>query len=400
MNLTRDSNTVYIFYVFVTLLVIGLTVALIFQQINQVTSAQIIFFAALITAYLGLYWSDIYLNERMGWFFMYHSMHTAILLAVSLTPFFQGSISTLVIALAGEAVGIWGNTRRSLGIVAYYTIFTAALSFSALDFNSASGILLNTLVNGGIILIILALYNRQLEERERAQQLFEELGAAHKKLGKYAEQIEKLTLEAERERMARELHDTLAQGVAGIILQLEAIKAHHQLAHVEQVSVSLEQALKRARNTLTESRAAIEDLRLQETESFGRAIENQVDQFSRLNGIPYELSLQLDEQNHISALIQHHARRVLDEALANTSKHARASCVQVSVTQNLDSLSLLIEDDGVGFDTTARLEEGHFGLQGLGERAQLTQGEFTLESILGQGTRIRFVFPLGERTYG
>src|SRR5690606_37880015 len=91
-----------------------------------------------------------------------------------------------------------------------------------------------------------------------------ELETAHRQLAAYAAQVESLTLSNERQRMARELHDTLSQGVAALVLQLEAANAHLQNGRHDRAAGIIDLSLRRARNTLAESRAAIDDLRLAE----------------------------------------------------------------------------------------------------------------------------------------
>ena len=104
-------------------------------------------------------------------------------------------------------------------------------------------------------------FNRESSAREEAEALAAQLEAANAELAASSAQLKELTLVAERQRMARELHDTLAQGVAGLVLQLEAVKAHLGSERPERAAQIVDQSLTRARSTLADSRSAIDDLR-------------------------------------------------------------------------------------------------------------------------------------------
>ena len=104
------------------------------------------------------------------------------------------------------------------------------------------------------VLVYVLLFMRQLHARAELQE-------AHTQLAEYAQQVETLTLEAERQRMARELHDTLAQGLAGLVLQLEALEASLERGKTGQALQIVGQARERARTTLADARRAIDDLR-------------------------------------------------------------------------------------------------------------------------------------------
>jgi NarL family two-component system sensor histidine kinase YdfH len=193
-------------------------------------------------------------------------------------------------ALVAETLGLYGLTRlATTGVVAY--LLLTALAFLALGGRPLLAAWAEPLISTMALLILfMVLYRRQAEARRRAQHLLTELQAAHRQLADYAAQVEALTLTNERQRMARELHDTLSQGVAGIVLQLEAVNAHLAEGRVERASSIIALCLRRARSTLAESRAAIDDLRLEER-SLSEAIEQHAARFTRATGIPCHLTL-------------------------------------------------------------------------------------------------------------
>jgi NarL family two-component system sensor histidine kinase YdfH len=176
---------------------------------------------------------------------------------------------------------------------------------------------------------------------------------------------------------------------------LEALKAYQQQNNQVKAENVLTQALDRARNTLSESRAAIEDLR-NDDRDFQTTLEKLVAEFSATGQTTCELNIELEDTQTISRHIKHHARRVLHEALTNIQKHAQAKNASVSIVQSGNTLELCIQDDGIGFNPDKIPQSGHFGLQGLQERAQLTNSRYILSSSPDEGTAIEFIFSLDE----
>ncbi|MCO6451921.1 MAG: sensor histidine kinase [Caldilineales bacterium] len=248
------------------------------------------------------------------------------------------------------------------------------------------------------IVIYVALYGRQAAARADAQALALELDAANSELAAYAEQVEALTLADERQRMARELHDTLAQGVAGLILQLEAVQARLEMGDAERAQAIVGQAMVRARSTLAEARAAIDDLREPENASRDLAddIEAEVLHFRAVTSIPCHLELTLPAD--LPDDVQTCAHTAVAEGLANAARHAHATEAWVSVTAGVNELSVEVRDNGVGFDANRPMPAGHYGLMGLRERAGLLNGSVIVRSLSGQGTTLTVRLPLNSET--
>ena len=188
-------------------------------------------------------------------------MQGALAFALTLLANNVALILGLYIGLIGEAIGILRNARLSaIAVIVYLGL--ATINFVLIS--GWQGLLLWALATALMVFFVVAyvsLYSRQTEARARAQALLSELETAHRELAEYAARVEDLTLAAERQRMARELHDTLAQGLAGLILQLEAANSHLASGRVERAKEILVQAMTRARNTLADARRAIGDLR-------------------------------------------------------------------------------------------------------------------------------------------
>jgi NarL family two-component system sensor histidine kinase YdfH len=373
-------------YLFISLLLIGMSIPVVLALIRRGDYGWLALYGGLLALHLLLYWLNIRQNSDPRWRWFYYPAQTVLLIGISLLPETMVVIPTLFIALCGEVLGVQGNSWLALGLILGYALLLVGVLGWTLPWAEALEVFSMVVINGGLVLIILALFNRQLAQAEQ--------------LARYAEAVERLTLEAERERMARELHDTLAQGVAGLILQLEAIKAHHEQGHGVQVRSLLVRALSRARSTLTSSRAAISDLRSMAQMDFETAVQGTLDEFRAALDAEVVADVTLDPEHPVSPSVQHHARRVLAEGLRNVRRHADASRVRIEIRQTPDRLRLVIADDGVGFDPDAISGNDHYGLMGLRERAHLTGSRFALASEPGDGTTLRFDFPLEGDPYG
>lgn len=350
--------------------------------------------SAMLLLHVGLYWVNYLWTDRgRGWWSFYYPAQTALMVGVVFllydrSPGVLSFFFSTTICIVAEVLGVWGNSRRSLLLGIFYMGLLVSLLFGLSErprfYEAMSGLL----VNGGAVILFMVMYNQQLAERQRVIDLAESLESANAKLAVYSARIESLTLQNERQRMARELHDTLAQGVAGLVLQLEAVKNHLQTGHHERALSIVEQSLKRARGTLSESRAAIDDLR-NPSMDLAESIREKVERFTQATGIPCGLELSLQD-NGLPPEIADHAVSILSEALANITRHAQATQVQAKFSHEKDQLELEVHDNGRGFDVSGQTGEGHYGLLGMRERARLSGGHLTVESRPGGGTCIRF----------
>jgi NarL family two-component system sensor histidine kinase YdfH len=206
--------------------------------------------------------------------------------------------------------------------------------------------------------------------------------------------VEELTIATERQRIARELHDTLSQGVTGLVLQLEAVKAHLEAGRGERAMTIIDQSLARARSTLADSRAAIDNLRAIPA-NLTEAMHVKTERFSQATGIPCKLSLALGKTTP-PPNIGDHLLSVLNEALTNVTRHAQAGQVWVRLEAKNNQIELEIQDDGQGFDPEIVMGTGHYGLLGMRERARLVGGSLEIDTGTMQGTRIRLVVPVTQ----
>jgi signal transduction histidine kinase len=206
---------------------------------------------------------------------------------------------------------------------------------------------------------------------------------------RYAAALEELTISRERNRLARELHDTLAHTLSGLVVQLEAIATIWGSMPLK-ASAMLEQALDTTRAGLSETRRALQDLLATPLEDLGLtlAIRSLAENVAARGG----LRLQLDVPGHIDDLspeVKQVYYRVAQEALENVVQHASASQVSVSLRHSSGQLILEVSDDGVGFAEESIISCDQLGIKGMQERADLIGGTLEVESQVRQGTTIR-----------
>jgi ligand-binding sensor domain-containing protein/signal transduction histidine kinase len=200
---------------------------------------------------------------------------------------------------------------------------------------------------------------------------------------------------AERNRMAREIHDTLAQGFAGISVQLEVV-AKMMFAMPESAKEHLDQARILVRNSLAEARRSVWALRSSALEdgSLVDALSNIARQLSSETTVQLEVS---GTPRKLSYETENHLLRIGQEAVTNAIKHAQASRVNIKLNYNQHFVMLTIQDDGCGFDVQASKEagkRGHFGLVNMQERVAHLKGSLAVNSSLGHGTEIIVQAPI------
>jgi len=221
-------------------------------------------------------------------------------------------------------------------------------------------------------------------QREQQRKLVE----ANIKLNEHANTLEQLTVSRERNRLARDLHDTLAHTLSGLTVNLEATKIILGNDH-PQVKSRLDHALDMTRTGLRDTRRALKDLRVKQVEDLGLklALENLADQAAIRGQFDMQLSLP-NMLPEISVPIEQVYYRIAQEALENIVKHAQASLVTLTLEVKDSLYSLKIEDNGIGFETLEERSLDTLGLQGMQERAAECGGELTVRSEPGKGASI------------
>ncbi len=353
----------------------------------------LIAFTALLAVHLILHWRMIKILPGSPWMSVYIVAQGGLFLGIMILSTSPNMFFPLFASLIGESIGTHGFSRRGILAVSYYTLMIIIGFVAIFGADGAVWWSLGTLAVLVSSAVYTALYKQQVQARSRAQTLLEELEAANRQLTAYAARVEELTISAERQRMARELHDTLSQGLAGLVLQLEAISAHLKGERPARALAIVEEAMEQARGTLAESRRAITDLRQDGPRDLGESARREAERFASSTGIPcaVEVSLPATLPDPVSEA----ALRVLVEGLTNVARHAQAGRVDLRIATNPpgDELELEICDNGVGFEPAA-VEAGHYGLLGMRERVQLAGGRLEVRSAPGEGTELMIRFPL------
>jgi two-component system, NarL family, sensor kinase len=201
--------------------------------------------------------------------------------------------------------------------------------------------------------------------------------------------------EEERSRLAREIHDTLAQGLAAISLLLEQADSLLDDEHqAEQAQVVIRRALTLTRSNLEEARRSVRDLRAAPLE--GRSLTDALQKLARdwtAQGNPRVKFEMAGESRPLPVRIENGLYRMAQEALANVSRHAHATRVRMRIVTTPHRIRLTVEDNGHGFDVAETGGE-HYGLVGLNERARLLAGTLHVQSGAGAGTRLSLTIPL------
>jgi len=303
------------------------------------------------------------------------------------------AVEPLFLLLVPTVLGAWAYGRRGAWLTAglataLLLVANAVTVLSGVPAElvlPASGLRIAPLFLVGYIVGTLA-------EQQRRQT--DALSAANAKLREQAAAVELLAVARERNRLARDLHDTLAHSLAGLVVELGAIDTLMQF-EPDLARSELTTARRAAQAGLEEARRAIRDLRLSPVEDLGlaRALERAAIDFGERAGVKVELQVS-DPKAAIANDTAATILRIAQEALHNIERHAGARQASVTLAQNGDGLILDITDDGRGFDGV-RVDDERFGLIGMRERAELIGAELTVESRAGRGTSVRLELPLG-----
>ncbi len=387
------------FYWFVELVIVVIYGWVLLQAPEVRAPGVLALFTFLMVAHGWLHWISPYLQRRRDWLVAYFVVQGALVFVINMVVHNQTPLFGLYMALVGESAG---SLERPRPVAAGAIGYLALMAVNAAILSSWQTVLSTAIYTVPMVLFVViyvSIFLRQMKARHEAQVLLRELEEAHRRLSEYAEKVESLTLAAERQRMARELHDTLAQGLAGLILQLEALEAQLGKGEVTKAALIAGQAKDRARATLTEARRTIDDLRSRPdlSDPLPDVLRREVERFSTATGIP--CALDLPEGLSLPAALAENVARCIGEGLTNVARHARASSVEVSITQDGPLVTVTVRDDGIGFDpAVAEGQPGHYGLLGLRERARIAGGSLEVESAPGAGTTLRLRVPaaMGE----
>jgi signal transduction histidine kinase len=301
----------------------------------------------------------------------------------------RGTWVLIVVLLVPLILVAW---QYGLRWVLWFCLLTVAAEVAlTLPLAARGGVLSLTLMVVALVrclfFLVVGLAVAQLAQAQRRQRAA--LAQANARLARYAATLEQLAVSRERNRLAYELHDTLAHGLSGLAVQLEAMSVLWS-SRPETARSMLAEALAGTRTALGEARRAIAALRARPLEELGlaRAVRDAAESTACQAGLLLDLHVPSSLEG-LSKDTEHAIYRIAAEALANVARHARARRLTVQLEQSKLDASLTIADDGRGFDPAAACGEQCFGLSGMHERAGLIGGELVLESAPGKGTTVR-----------
>jgi signal transduction histidine kinase len=289
--------------------------------------------------------------------------------AMILLPNYTGALWIVILTLAAGALNIyWEGWPDGLLITLAY-----AAGFASFGFMN---------------------YARERAEdaRRESQALLVDLQEAHRQLQAYAERVEEFAVSEERNRLAREMHDTLGHRLTVAAVQLEGAQRLIP-SDPERAARMVGTVRDQVREALSEVRRTVATLRtpLEAGLSLLHALTRLATGFEEATGLTVHLTLPED----VPALPDAHRLalyRAAQEALTNVQRHARAREVWLQLTRRDATVALLVGDDGVGIPASA--ERAGFGLRGLRERAAQLGGELALEPRPGGGTQLSLCLPL------
>jgi signal transduction histidine kinase len=332
-----------------------------------------------------LAWSLVYLAGAIALWFPLARVHPAYYLTASS---FYGLM--------------WGTLPFGLAVVGNIILTGLIIWSQALNLSKPITLSIEFLIIGAVAVgwsALLALWMRTvMKESTERKRLIEQLEATQNNLAMVERQAGILQ---ERQRLAQEIHDTLAQGFTSIVMQLEA--AEQALPQsLNTVRSHILQAHHTARASLAEARRLVQALRPEQLEgaSLPEALERVTERWAHESGVKTDIAVTgtpcpLPPEAEVTLL------RAMQEALANVHKHAQARQVTVTLSYMEDQVALDIHDDGLGFDPqnptpASDRAGGGFGLRAMRERVAQLGGEVIVESSRGQGTTLAIQIPMGN----
>jgi signal transduction histidine kinase len=320
----------------------------------------------------------------------------------------EGAYILLLYALIPQFFSVLSRTQAVIGVIGIALLPSLVTDGPGGLFDDVSA-LFNTLAAVGLGLTVTAVIEALSRQSERQARTIEELEAARAEnlrlASEAATQGRAAGALAERQRLAREIHDTLAQGFTSIVMQLEAAEQALD-SDPQQAAVHLDRARRTARTNLAEARRTVDALRPEPLDhaALADALHIVADRWHDAHPDAAEVAITVDGEPIVMAPeVDTTVLRVAQEALTNIGRHANADRATVTLSY-LDDLVLLdVQDDGIGFDVTAGTRprgsgaHGGYGLVAMRERVALLGGELTVESEPGEGTTIAARIPVNGR---
>jgi signal transduction histidine kinase len=403
-----DPGVLRIFRIFVALQWVAQTVfLLILRRRMELDSVTIFNWVLSCTYCVYLTWS--WLQHRMGKYYF-----PVILFVASIGPIIS-QIAVTALWLQGGATGryiqmlyplkdyggqllplmlplLLISTQYNLRVLFCFTLGITALSMIQVYLLASSDLLTMVVTFLQVVarfffLSFSGMVIAFLSAEKRKQQY--DLKQKNERISHYAVTLEQLAISHERNRIARELHDTLAHTLSGLNVQLKALDVLWD-SNSQQAGTMIKQMQHATHEGLQEVRNALQALRARPLEDLG--LVQALKQLAQQNAAWATLDLKLQLPARVIGLsheVELQLYRVAEEALHNVARHAHATHVSLMLQQDQTGFQLVISDDGRGFDASMQATGSHYGLTGMRERAALIDAHVEVRSQPGKGTSVR-----------
>jgi signal transduction histidine kinase len=332
----------------------------------------------LLSAFLLLYLIQAWQSGCLRRFLpIYLAIQAAVVISLLLIPPLLDTFAVLFIAILLQVTPSL-STGDSFLLVGVFSAAASVTFFLDEGFPNALGqIFVYSAAN-----ILVTTFNLALSHLEQTRN----------QLQAYAAQAGELAKMKERNRLARELHDSVTQTIFGMTFTAETARAQLQ-RDPDQVSALLDKMQTLAEDALTEMRSLIFELRPTELETDGLvgALEGHIENLRHQGMLEVEFLSEGEER--LSPIQTHQMFRITQEALNNVIKHAETQRARVHLVFRADQVLLTVTDRGKGFEPEKRSTGAHLGLKSLQERAASLDGQLQISAVPGEGTQIRVIVP-------
>jgi len=349
--------------------------------------------AGLLATFALFYATERSISKKFGLYIhLYLAIQTGLTLLIMLLPPYHFFSAGLGLVLSGQAVLLLPGRQAYAWIGAFSGVIIFALVRGQ---GMYDGLSLGLLYVSGYLFTgaYAGVVGRATAAQHRSEALLSDLQEAHAQLRIYAAQAEQLAVVEERQRMARDLHDSAIQALYGLVLSAEGAARKLAEGKVGLVGDRLQEIRRTAHAALHEMRSLIFELRPPDLEKEGlvAALRARLESVEDRAGV--RTSLEVEGDGRLAHNLEAGLYRVVQEALNNALKHSGAEQVTVSLNIGPEQVALEVADDGIGFDTQAAQSGAGLGLRGMVERAQELGGTLSFQSGPGQGTRLRLEVP-------
>ncbi len=348
-----------------------------------------------IAAYLALFASEYAITKRLPWYrtaYFILQILIILFLLVVIPPF--DYFAVLFIPLC--VVAFWFLSQKQAFIwTGVFALLNSAAMIESFGWGPGLGFAFTYLSVLCFVVIVCIMTLRAEQAQFESQALLAELRVAHRKLQEYAQQVEELAAAQERNRLARELHDSVTQTIfsltltaqaARILLDRDPTRVAGQLDHLQGL----------AQSALAEMRSLIQQLRPHSLaeEGLAAALRRHAGERQQKDGL--QVDLRISGEERLPTDVEEALFRIVQEALNNVVKHAKTDHVAVTLCLQDNPITATIEDQGAGFDPALLRQQDaqranltHIGLSSMAERVEALGGKLSIDSKPGAGTRVQ-----------